>query len=64
MAKAKQSGLTAVEDITRSVLVLRGHRVLLDAPVSITRMDSSPATEAILQSTKSVKNVEFTFLFP
>ena len=34
MAKAKQRGLMPVEDITPSVLLLRGHRVLLDAELA------------------------------
>lgn len=34
MAKAKHSTALSVEDITRSVLVLRGHRVLLDGELA------------------------------
>ncbi|MDP9011413.1 MAG: ORF6N domain-containing protein [Pseudomonadota bacterium] len=34
MAQAKRSALVPVHDITRAILVLRGHRVLLDAELA------------------------------
>jgi ORF6N domain len=53
MAKARQTGTVPVEDITRSILVLRGQRVVLD--VELATLYGVP-TKALNQAVK--RNVE------